>query len=463
MSWVPNGDDGNFELGADILANPPRGIPGEIVSFSVIPLCCIWDEDFKHYKIYKGVPKSVEWSLVEKTKNGEITKTYSELSFEWRYNADTEVSVSATAMAHFTEPVDDELEVVGYAGYFAACEVADTKIVFYVNDKPIGSETYYLGQKISLAAKAFNEACEEILLEDFNWKTNSHLVKSYDPFFSEKFPLKTLEESDLNKKTIDFFLCDSIDSSEKKIFLTVKCNKNILTKETIISFKKPTFIGLKNDLTNPNVFKGLIESDSGPDLPAWIIGFEKKDGNPGIKITPVVKNETGIIYEFGALQTLTNSHWRSVTQENMPEQVTTQPSGVYWLDRNFPYGAVTAVESSEKDFPLDEIFNDTPSVSLDVIPSTYVNEVHASATYTVFLMARPNQSSSGIPFEKLAFFPIRAFNWDWGGKAKRISDITWSKTEGSMSFTPPFLTTSWEIPNWPQTANSKTLKWEPVR
>lgn len=173
MAWVPPGDE-TYEFCIKILANPPSGISGQSVSFSLIPLCAVWDDDFTNYKIYQGVPKSVEWEVYETTESSEIIENYSTISFNRLFYNEICVTAKVNALFNFLDDGDEsplEVEIEGERFYRV---VDKPEITFYVDKTPLtDSSKFYLGQKIQLSFKT------SISIEDYTWEIDPPFVSEF--------------------------------------------------------------------------------------------------------------------------------------------------------------------------------------------------------------------------------------------------------------------------------------------
>ncbi|EKE12577.1 MAG: hypothetical protein ACD_13C00164G0001 [uncultured bacterium] len=430
----------NFQMKA---LNPPVEPPSEP------PGPPVKTEVFLLDNAYKLTLQGVEWSNKLTTGNRQSNE------FEYPFTPDNigSYSIYATASCLLEEVVVPAKSKAAKFFFLLGCtsgvDVDPPKIEFFVNNKPLGSGSYYLGQEIQLEARAKSLSNASISFNASKWSSNDYLVKGFDPGLASS-PVTLLSPTEMFSPKIKFFLWSPPSNSSQVSFRFLwAINDHAGSNSVIIVFQRPKCSkkpGISSSF--PRVATDTyVNPDTNETINnVWYIGYATP--SYGIEVFPVVHNETDIQYAFAFLQLFQNAHERSLVNGNH-EFALTKPSGFYWKDGGFPYLGFAPV-SHNTELELNGLFEDAPKVALDdnFYGHSTTLQVSASASYRLFLMAKITPTNE-IPYEKSIWCPIIALDWVWGGKAERSPTTSiWSEIPSTLYFQEPLEIKFSHFPDW---------------
>ncbi|EKD81513.1 MAG: hypothetical protein ACD_39C01773G0001 [uncultured bacterium] len=337
-----------------------------------------------------------------------------------------------------------------------------------INNEPVGQQEYYLGQKIVLSYRLESGSGGSLELENQTWEISGAKVKAYNPEVLPNYPrpcnASILSAGELTKRSVDLFLyCLDDENFVKQIKINGAIKDRLFSAGATIKIEHPKLVEPIPELP-PATCSYFLEP--GNPYAVYYIGYKNNGGsNDIVKFDPTISNQTQIDYVIGALQLVSNNHWRELKEynsENTPiekeEVIITLPTNKKWLDKQFPVND-PGFCSSGQTVKIEDIYNDTPRIECDDSQPKFIQEVVAEAEFTLIIMARP--AATAIAWDKTIWVPIKAFTWGWGGHAVKQLDTSWVEVDHSVvsfGFTPEKLL---NIVEWEFVANKDTLYWRP--
>jgi hypothetical protein len=431
------------------------------------------------YLLDKSYALSIEqvlWSYEQDSPPSDPVKNSIESNpYNFQANIPGDVKGQANGSLKLSEILNSEGNEIGQSSGFYSNALWNTHIVLpnlhiLVNNEPVGQQEYYLGQKITLSYRLETVSGNNLELENQSWIVSGAKVKAYNPLVFENDPrpckATTLNDGELATKSVDVFLyCLEDENYEKYISISGNLKDRRFSASATIKIEHPTLVAPIPELSPANL---SYYFEDGYPFAIYYIGYKDKRDSGDIgeiaSFDPTISNQTKINYLVGAVQLVSNNHWRKFKEydENgnsveKEEVCLTLPQNKKWLDYKSLYHGFKSSPSG-KIVKISDIYVDTPRVECDS-PPKFVQEVIAEAEYTLIFMAKP--SARAIPYDESIWVPIKAFTWGWGGHALKQPDATWSD-EGhsvySYGFFPEKLL---EIVEWEFVANDDTLKWRP--
>jgi hypothetical protein len=423
MDWEPPGNE-MYECYAEILATPSGDVPGQRISFSLLPLCAVWeDEEFSKYTIYQGVPKSAVWEVTETTESGEVTENYSTLSFSRAFTK--EIDVTATVDAVFNIPGDEvsplEVEISGEESFFP---INQPKIIFSLDEAPLTvSSKIYLGQKVRLSFTS------EKKIRTYAWEIDPPFVSEFRIDREDQETSEIIRGKEGKNKPVEFIVY-SLDRHKKKMTFRLKYEYGgfVFTEEGEFSFLGPDIDAYGYKQLVPEIYPFTGKGGTTTRL-GYHPNIEKADpiGHFGLM---TAKNPTDIKYAFFYAQLVSldvSRGFEGVTNEEFVEIKN-------WLDQGFPY-----LDSDHPDYlelapgetiSLKKSFEDSPSFPFQedrALPDPLWYK--SKSNFSVFIFARPN-----LP--NCSYVPLLHYTWYWRADAERKGS-SWDPVKGS--FFPPFV------------------------
>jgi hypothetical protein len=378
---------------------------------------------------YKLTLENVDWSYLL---NNQPSESFSGVVFPFNPKATGHCKIFASATCWLEEiSIPAKIHKGWLAELFGLGEgpVEEPKITFFVNDKPLGSETYYLGQKVDLAFKAFNHIGKEIAAEKPVWKIDKPVITHLQMSDDQRVGVPS-EILDFHQASLSFCLYD-YDTNAKGIKLAFYYANLVFSKNAVIEYSKPVFLNLNCPATQPEVLKRAGE---------WLIGYPFDP--PGITFNITMSNPVSIPYEIRVAQLVNEDCERKLSSDSFQYLQTTpvekrSPSTVFWLDKAFPVDQPWELLPPGSNQKVFQILWDSPSVKIESASHT-VTWVLASATYHTFILARPDPNN----FPDSIYCPINTYQWSWGGQAEPL-ETSWKPVPGSL-----FINTPQKIPNY---------------
>jgi hypothetical protein len=329
--------------------------------------------------------------------------------------------------------------------------VVEESIQILVNGKPLGSEEYHMGQKITLSYKVEPDNLENVIWSvenplayksEMNTRSTTHTVKNYK--------VEVLNEEDLKQKQIEFYLYDfDPEKVVKNGSFTYQISGDEFVKEFKISYEKPVFTrptlilppGQDVDISWDNV------------LNKWRFGFSDI-AKYGIYAEGQLVNNTKVNYMFGSYQLISVNAARSFIK--FKDNIATNPSVIqqflqtikktdsfgtlpkFWLDTTAPQDdkEQRAIVSSHAD-SIIEIANDRPSITLDETMGRggslyYAGGSFVKEEFLVYVFAKPTNltdiHAEDPDYYQSIWFPVAVFAWSWEGSVTYDLQEGWAVT-----------------------------------
>jgi hypothetical protein len=385
---------------------------------------------------YKLSLENVDWVSIL---NGQSSSVVSGLDFPFSPKDIGLVSILATAPCRLEElfvpakltetwwHLDLHNLVIG--------SVEKPKIIFYANEKPLGlgSETYYLGQKIELSFKAFNHSMEkEIIVKDPIWHIASPVIAFFNITPETQMAGTAMEVQGFAQKKLPFFIYDyDPKKTSKAIDLMFSISNSVHSSSTSLNYFRPILSSLSCPINSP----GIVNRNG-----AVAIGFQPNP--PGFAIDLELSNPSDTAFEVNSVQLINHDCERKLssgTYQYLQTNPSEMPSPPFWLDTIFPYNSISHPLAPGGPKTIRAL-RDSPWFGLES-PFFEVTELSASSSFLTYVIVRPisDQIADSI------WCPIDCFSWSWGGKARKV-DGTWSGVDNSFFIKQLNLPNS--FPNW---------------
>jgi hypothetical protein len=395
----------NFQIRAlDPHPEPPPGPPGPPVK----------TELFLLDNAYKLTLQGVEWS------NELATRSRQPNEFEYLFTPANigSYTIYATASNLLEEVVVSAKSTTAKLLFLLGCtspvEVNPPKTEFLVNEEPLGSKPYYLGQRVLLSYKT--DAQQGNQIKKPLWEINKPVPVKFSIGENNASGLMLeLQGFDQSKISFILFNFDPLENF-KSISLQYEINGKIFsTPEVRLEFKAPIVEFLPAEsMSKPIV--DTVKDPSSSHFGEWFIGLDRKP-KPGVTFFQKVSNFTGIPYTFNCahLIQIHNQRELAFSPPSFERMIT---SSEFWLDQVFPSGIPISVDSVPK---IISVFNDSPKVYLDN-SSANVKNVDAENYFFLHILARPDLFDSD-------WVPVGVIDWSWHGHATKENMIQWQEIE----------------------------------
>lgn len=334
-----------------------------------------------------------------------------------------------------------------------------------VNGRPIGSQQFYMGQKIQLSYKAVSGSendSSNVVFPSVKWHLPKPLIRES---VTSSYPHKTyhvnyLEEEDLAMQSVTFYLYDFDPQTIEKVG---SLEYSIDDYQNNIPFRLPYD---RPYIDNVSIAKSdPIQIVNGSD--SYLIGFPQI----GVNASATYHNPTSTSYAAGFFQLILRDNERIFEfdeNKEIVERLKTIASTAslisgskFWLDTYAPlYGILN--EHSQFVLPprdsveLKIIADDAPLYVLaekKILPGNVIahaKEYEAKSRFYVIVFAKPVQ----MEYFEGAWFPIKIFEWDW--RARTYYDATqglWEDNDENYDFN-GLTGTKCFMPEWPDRAVS---------
>lgn len=337
----------------------------------------------------------------------------------------------------------------------SSCRVDSPKCTIFVNEIPVASSVYHLGQEINLSFKIEGNPP----VKKQTWFV-SPPVPTYSLVQNNQFTGKVvnLSPEDFSQKKISFYLYDWDEAvPEKQVTLTYVIGDASFEESVKIPYARPRIV---NSTPSQNDAVDLFPNSTG----GWFLGFQKVDG---ITITGAIENHSDTSYKIGFTQLIRMDNRRDLATNGLiikEVQKTVLPKdptyfdSKFWLDTDFDveYNHITV--SPNDTTPNQTIFSDSPYSSLVATHGQPMNSDFSFA-FVVFILAKPANlmSIEGV------WCPIKVYKWDWHGAAIfHLDSLTWEKVQAALIVNKPEEVRAF-FPEWSYKAESgKDPYWRKV-
>jgi len=293
-------------------------------------------------------------------------------------------------------------------------DVSKPEIVFLINGKPLGEETYYLGEKLTISFEA-KSGSEHIKVDSFKWANvdPAPVIFSYDKIELSNGGAIIYPSQYFDNQPLALTLYNHLSvGNQQSWLLQYVIDGKSFDEEGQISFQSPTIGDVQISQSIPSVF----QSSYNASYP--VLGFPGF-GEKGVKFWAWGENKTDIVFDIGAVQLL--RYFDSyVHQDGTTMNV---DMADFRLDRSFPYGKPKQI-SQDLPWEKKDIFFDGPETPIDWANAN--SELYrANTKFKVFIVCKPN-----IPNSEWVPVTPYLYEWRWQADAKKENKF-WSLVEGS--------------------------------